>query len=59
MELYETGLITEQSAILFASHRSEIKRGLDTIKSARGEKTSTIDDLRMEQEEEDPYKRWS
>ena len=57
MELYETGLITEQSAILFASHRSEIKRGLDTIKSARGEKTSTIDDLRMEEEEN--ADRWS
>ncbi len=53
MELYEQGLITEGSAITFSSHRSEIKRGLDTIKSARGEKTSSIDELKMEEEEED------
>jgi twitching motility protein PilT len=57
LELFETGLITEESAVLYASHRSEIKRGLDTIKSSRGESTSSIDDLRMEQEEEDPYLR--
>ena len=59
LELFETGLISEESAVLYASHRSEIKRGLDTIKSARGERTSTIDGLRMEQEEQDPYSRWS
>lgn len=53
MELYEQGLITEESAITFSSHRSEIKRGLDSIKSARGEKTSDIDALKMEEEEED------
>lgn len=53
MELYEQGLITEESAVTFSSHRSEIKRGLDTIKSARGEKTSDIDELKMEQEETD------
>ena len=53
MELFENGLITEQSAILFSSHRSEIKRGLDTIKSSRGEKTSDIDALSMEEEEEE------
>jgi len=53
LELYELGLITEESAITFSSHRSEIKRGLDTVKSARGEKTSDIDELKMEQEETD------
>ena len=60
IELYEQGLITEESAISYSSHRSEIKRGLDTIKSARGEKTSDIDGLTMEEEEQvDPYGRWS
>ncbi len=60
LELYEQGLITEESAISYSSHRSEIKRGLDTIKSARGEKTSDIDGLTMEEEEQvDPYGRWS
>ncbi len=60
LELYEQGLITEESAISYSSHRSEIKRGLDTIKSARGEKTSDIDGLTMEEEEQvDPYGGWS
>ncbi len=58
LELFETGLITDKSALLHASHRSEIKRGMDTIKSSRGERTSSIDDLRMEQEENNPYKGW-
>ncbi|GAB4338967.1 MAG: PilT/PilU family type 4a pilus ATPase [Desulfobulbaceae bacterium] len=53
MQLYEQGLITEESAITYSSHRSEIKRGLDSIKSARGEKTSDIEELSMEQEEEE------
>jgi twitching motility protein PilT len=53
MDLFEHGLITEETAIIFSSHRSEIKRGLDTIKSARGEKTTDIDTLSMEEEEEE------
>ena len=58
LELYEAGLITEESATLFASHRSEVKRGMDTIKAARGERTSSISGLRMEQQEADvPYRR--
>jgi len=51
LELYEQGLVTEESAIAYSSHKSEIKRGLDTIKSARGEKTTDIDGLTMEEEE--------
>lgn len=58
LELFETGLITEEAALIYSSHRSEIKRGMDTIKSSRGERTSSIDNLQMEQEEEDPYRRW-
>jgi len=52
LELYEEGLITEESAIAYSSHRSEVKRGMDTIKSARGERTSNIDDLHLEEEED-------
>ena len=55
LELYEQGLVTEDAAIAYSSHRSEIKRGLDTIKSARGERTSDIDGLHMEEEETDPF----
>lgn len=55
LELYQYGLITEETAITFSSHRSEIKRGLDTIKSSRGQRTSNIDELQMEQEEKDDF----
>jgi twitching motility protein PilT len=55
LELYEQGLITEESAVAYSSHRSEIKRGLDAIKSARGERTSDIDGLQMEEEDDDMF----
>ncbi len=53
IELFQSGLITEDTAVSYASHRSEVKRGLDTIKAARGESTSSIEGLAMEAEEED------
>jgi twitching motility protein PilT len=31
---------------------------MDTVKASRGERTSSIDNLQMEQEEKDPYSRW-
>ncbi|HBF43212.1 MAG TPA: twitching motility protein [Desulfobacteraceae bacterium] len=48
-ELYKKGLITEQTARSYASRRSVIGRALDSLKSARGEKTSTIDDLAIDE----------
>ncbi|MDH4319001.1 MAG: PilT/PilU family type 4a pilus ATPase [Desulfobulbaceae bacterium] len=53
IELFEQGLVTEEAAMAYCSHKSEIKRSLDTIKSARGERTSSIDNLAMQ---EDPQK---
>lgn len=50
LELYESELITEKTAIRYSSHRNEISRGLDTIKSARGEATSSLAGLAMEEE---------
>jgi len=53
LELFEQGFISEDSAISHASHASEVKRGLDQIKAARGEKTSSISGLSLEGSEED------
>ena len=58
-ELFQSGLITEKTAISYASHRSEVKRGLDTIKAARGERTSSIEGLSMEGDEEENGDLWS
>jgi twitching motility protein PilT len=52
LQLFESELISEDVALTYCSNRSTIKRGMDTIKSHRGEKTSTISGLSMEQEEE-------
>ena len=53
LKLYESGLITEESAIGYSSHRSEVARGLDQLKSARGESTTAIKGLGMDQTKED------
>ncbi len=59
VELYKMGEITEEAAMSYSSNRSEVARGLDMIKSERGEETSTLaGQLKMEEEEdEDPWMR--
>ncbi len=46
--LFEKGLITEETAIGYASRRSVVGRGIDLVKSARGESTSKIDKLEID-----------
>ncbi len=58
-EMFQSGLITEKTALSYASHRSEVKRSMDTIKAARGERTSSIEGLSMEGEEENEDGSWS
>lgn len=48
-ELYKRGLITEGTAVSYASRKAAVSRSLDAIKAARGEKTTSIDDLAMDQ----------
>jgi twitching motility protein PilT len=48
VELYEKGSITEQTAKAYASNRSVVGRGIDTVKSAKGEKTTDIDKLEVD-----------
>jgi twitching motility protein PilT len=45
LNLYESGLITEETAIAYASQRSVVLRGIDRIKNARGEKTTDVEGL--------------
>jgi twitching motility protein PilT len=46
--LFEKGLISEETAIGYASRRSIVGRGIDLIKSARGESTTAIDKLEID-----------
>ena len=51
LELYEHGLISEETAKIYASRKSAIGRGLDKIKAARGESTSAITGLGMKKQD--------
>jgi len=46
---FQEGVFTEESALLFASKRAVVQRGLDQIKSRRGEKTTDIEGLALDQ----------
>jgi len=48
VDLYEKGLITEETAKAYASNRSNVGRGIDAIKSTRGEKTTDLDRLEVD-----------
>lgn len=47
---YADGLITEQTAMAYASQRSIVRRGIDQIKNARGEKTTDLEGLALDEE---------
>jgi len=49
-ELYREELITEHTALSYASRRSITGRAIDTIKSKRGEKTTSIEDLSIDRD---------
>lgn len=49
-DLYEQGLITEDTALSYASRKGVIGRALDSIKSSRGEKTTDIEELALDEE---------
>ena len=46
--LYEQGLITEDTAAAYASRRGIVGRGIDSLKSARGEATTDIEKLEID-----------
>lgn len=47
---YKNGLITEETAMGYASRKAIVGRSIDTIKSARGEKTTSIEGLAIDEE---------
>ncbi len=48
VNLYENGHITEETAMAYASRKGIVGRGMDSIKSARGEATTDIEDLEVD-----------
>jgi len=52
--LYEKGLITEETAMAYASRKGILGRGIDSIKSARGEATTDIKELEVDHDYRKP-----
>jgi twitching motility protein PilT len=46
--IFEKGLITEETAMAYASRKGVVGRGIDMVKSARGEKTTDIEELEVD-----------
>ena len=45
---YETGLVTEDTAVAYATRKSVVQRGLDKVKQTRGEKTTDVEALKVD-----------
>ena len=52
LKLFREGLITEETALAYASRKAIVGRGIDTLKAEKGEKTTNIDGLSMDNEYE-------
>jgi twitching motility protein PilT len=50
LELFEQGLITEETALLYCSNKGVVTRGIDRIKKTRGQSTSTLPGLSLDQD---------
>ncbi len=48
MELFEEGMITEETALLYCSNKGVVSRGIDSIKKTRGESTTTLSGLAID-----------
>ena len=48
LELFEQGLITEESALLYCTNKGVVTRGIDAIKKGRGQSTSTLVGLALD-----------
>ncbi|OQX62034.1 MAG: twitching motility protein, partial [Desulfococcus sp. 4484_242] len=50
VQLYKSGLIEEATAMGYASRKAIVGRAIDTIKAQRGEKTTTIEGLTIDED---------
>ena len=50
IKLYQDGVITEETAMAYASKKPIVGRGIDMIKGAKGEKTTDIEGLKLDKD---------
>jgi twitching motility protein PilT len=48
VDLYQSGQISEDTAKAYASNKGIVGRGIDTVKSSRGEKTTDLGKLEVD-----------
>jgi twitching motility protein PilT len=48
LQSYEAGLVTEDTAVAYATRKSVVQRGLDKVKQTRGEKTAEVEGLKVD-----------
>ncbi len=53
IDAYVKGLVTEETAQAYASRKAVVGRGIDKLKAERGEKTSDIEELALDEEYEE------
>ena len=50
LKAYENGLVTEETAVNYSTRKAIVQRGIDTLKQKRGEKTTDVEGLRLDQD---------
>ncbi len=55
VRLYELGVITQETALAYCSRKGVVGRGIDSVKSARGETTTDIDRLEIDKDYSKTY----
>lgn len=50
VQIYKEGLITEETAMSYSSRKAIVGRSIDSIKASRGEKTTSIEDLKLDEQ---------
>ena len=48
VRVYEAGMISEETAVTYATRKAVVQRGIDRIKQTRGEKTSDVEGLKLD-----------
>lgn len=55
VRLYELGIITQETALAYCSRKGIVGRGIDSVKSARGETTTDIESLEIDKDYSKTY----
>jgi twitching motility protein PilT len=48
VRVYEAGMVSEDTAVTYATRKAVVQRGIDRIKQTRGEKTSDVEGLKLD-----------